>query len=182
VDSDLSPDRPAPLVKLQCSSESSTNRASTDIGFRCSPHALGDRSLDYRVFTRLEPRPYPKARPKSSHELPRSFRERHSPSGLSPHRPTEAGPYVEKAPPVGFLPLQRLPAQGSGMIDRVSQTRPPAPSGFLDLLTPSSAPSLPTHISESDPLLGFHPPELCSSRAAVRRLQRLCPLVVESPF
>jgi hypothetical protein len=33
-----------------------------------------------------------------------------------------------------------------------------------------------------DPRLGFDPLELCSSRAAVRRLRRLCPLVVVTLF
>ena len=32
-----------------------------------------------------------------------------------------------------------------------------------------------------DPLMGFRPPEPCSSRAAVRRLRRLYPLVVAAP-
>jgi hypothetical protein len=32
-----------------------------------------------------------------------------------------------------------------------------------------------------DPLVGLHPPELCSSRAAVRRLRRRSPLVVGRP-
>jgi hypothetical protein len=47
------------------------------------------------------------------------------------------------APPLRFFPLQRLPAQGSGMKWPGLQTQPPAPSGFLNLLAPSSAPSLP---------------------------------------
>jgi len=56
-------------------------------------------------------------------------------------------------------------------------TRPPAPSGFLNLLTLSSAPSLPA-LFHADPLLGLNPPELYSSRAAVRRLRRRYPHAV----
>jgi len=48
------------------------------------------------------------------------------------------------APPLRFLPLQRLPrTEQRRKIGRACISRPPAPSGFLNLLTPSSAPSLP---------------------------------------
>jgi hypothetical protein len=59
--------------------------------------------------------------------------------------------------------------------------RPPAPSGFLNLLTPSSTASL-LALFHARSAHGVRPPELFSSRAAVRRLQRLCPLDVSSAF
>jgi hypothetical protein len=59
--------------------------------------------------------------------------------------------------------------------------RPPAPSGYRNLLAPSSAPSLPGLISCRIRSWG-HPPELCSSRAAVRCSQRRSPLGVRAAF
>jgi hypothetical protein len=59
--------------------------------------------------------------------------------------------------------------------------RPPAPSGYRNLLAPSSAPSLPGLISCRIRSWG-HPPELCSSRAAVRWSQRRSPLGVRAAF
>jgi hypothetical protein len=50
---------------------------------------------------------------------------------------------IAAAPPMRFAPLQRLPARGSGLFSRACLTRPPAPPGFLNLLTPRSAPCLP---------------------------------------
>jgi hypothetical protein len=63
------------------------------------------------------------------------------------------------------------------MIGRVCLARPPTSPGFLNLLTLSSAPSLPA-LFHAGCAHGVRPSELCSSRAAVRRLQRLCPLDV----
>jgi hypothetical protein len=52
-------------------------------------------------------------------------------------------PKVAAAPSMRFAPLQRLPARGSGISGRACLTRPPAPSGFLNLVAPWSAPCLP---------------------------------------
>jgi hypothetical protein len=48
---------------------------------------------------------------------------------------------------------------------------------FANLMTPSSPPRLPA-IFQAESAHGVIPSEPCSSRAAVRRLRRLCPLVV----
>jgi hypothetical protein len=61
------------------------------------------------------------------------------------------------------------------------QFRPPAPSGSRNLLAPSSAPSLPGLVSCRIRSWG-HPPELSSSRAAVRCFQRRSPLDVRNAF
>jgi hypothetical protein len=78
------------------------------------------------------------------------------------------------APSLRFAPLQRLPARSSGFFARTCLIRAPAPSGFLNLLTPQP-PRACRPCFRPDPLMGFSPSELCSSRAAVRRLRRLCP-------
>jgi hypothetical protein len=78
-------------------------------------------------------------------------------------------------------PLQRLPARGSGFVGRVCLARPPAPSGFLNLLAPRSAPSL-LALFHARSAHGVRPPELCSSRTAVRRLRRPYPHGVQEPF
>jgi hypothetical protein len=81
-----------------------------------------------------------------------------------------------------FLPLQRFPHSRQRLFeDRVSHARPPAPSGFLNLLTLRSAPSLLALFHDRSSH-GVLPSELCSSRAAVRRLQRRYPLDVGTPF
>jgi hypothetical protein len=85
------------------------------------------------------------------------------------------------APPLRFRPLQRFPARSSGMNGRTYLARPPAPSGFRNLLAPSSAPSLPA-LFHAGSAPGVNPPELSSSRAAVRCFQRLSPLGVRAAF
>jgi hypothetical protein len=81
------------------------------------------------------------------------------------------------APPMRFAPLQRLPTQGSGMMTGF------ASPGRLRLQVFSTSwrldpPRACRPCFMPDPLLGLHPPEPCSSRAAVRCLQRLSPHVV----
>jgi hypothetical protein len=56
--------------------------------------------------------------------------------------------------------------------------QPPASSGFLNLLTLSHAPCLPV-LFRTGSALGVRSPGLCSSHAAVRRLQRRSPLAVD---
>jgi hypothetical protein len=177
VESDLSPSRPTPLVKLRCSSEFLSDRASNDIGFRCSPLVLGVARWTPGFSHGRLPCHARKLDRVSSLELPPSFRERRPPSGRRPRIRPRSSPRA-LAPPVRFLPLQRLPAQGSGIkSDRASHTRPPTPPGFLNLLTSSSAPSL-LALFHARSAHGVRPSELSSSRAAVRRLRRRCPLVV----
>jgi hypothetical protein len=90
---------------------------------------------------------------------------------------TEVAPEAS-APPVRFFPLQRFPARGSGtMVAELPALDRPPPSGFLDLLAFSSAPDL-LALFHARSAPGVRPSELCSFRAAVRRLRRRCPLVV----
>jgi hypothetical protein len=84
----------------------------------------------------------------------------------SPHGVRRDG--ASAAPPMRFLPLQRLPAQSSGIDGRGCLARPPAPPGFLNLLAPSSAPCL-LALFHARSAHGVRPSELCSSRTAVRR-------------
>jgi hypothetical protein len=84
---------------------------------------------------------------------------------------------VAAAPPMRFAPLQRFLARGSGMMTGF------ASPGRLRLQVFSTSwrldpPRACRPCFMPDPLLGLHPPELSSSRAAVRRLQRLSPHVV----
>jgi hypothetical protein len=69
------------------------------------------------------------------------------------------------APSLEFAPLQRFPTWSSGMIGRPCLARPPASSGFLNLLTPSSAPRLPA-LFHAGSAHGVRPTKLSSSRAA----------------
>jgi hypothetical protein len=55
-----------------------------------------------------------------------------------------------------------------------------ASAGFLNLSTLYAAPRLPA-LFRAGSAPGVRPSELCSSRAAVRRLRRLCPLVIRKP-
>jgi len=82
------------------------------------------------------------------------------------------------APPLRFLPLQRLPARRSGLpgLPLPGLTSP----GSLNLLTPKRRP-MPAGPIQTRSALGVCPSEPCSSRAAVRRLQRPCPHVVGFP-
>jgi hypothetical protein len=117
----------------------------------------------------------------SSHELPPSFRVRRSASGRRSRLRPKSLP-KPSAPPVRFSPLQRLSIRGSGtkVAEHPRLDRPP-PTGFLNLLASSSAPNLPA-LFHAGSALGVHPSELCSFRAAVRRLQRRCPLAVGMSF
>jgi hypothetical protein len=71
-------------------------------------------------------------------------------------------------------PFSVFPPRAAASIDWVCFAQPPAPSGTHNLLAPSSALSLPA-LFHAGSALGTHPPELCSSRAAVRCFQRLSP-------
>jgi hypothetical protein len=81
------------------------------------------------------------------------------------------------APPLRFLPLQRLPTQDSGFRSRVCLARLPAPPGFLNPLAPSSVPRL-LALFHARSALGVRPPEPSSSRAAACRLRHRYPLDV----
>jgi hypothetical protein len=66
------------------------------------------------------------------------------------------------------------------LFGRASHARSPAPSGFLNLLTLSSAPNL-LALFHARSALGVFPSELSSSRTAVHRLRRRCPPAVRIP-
>jgi len=76
-----------------------------------------------------------------------------------------------------WFPFSVFPTRGSGFMGRRFLVRPPASSGFRNLLTPSSAPSLPA-LFHTGPAPGVHPSEHCSSGAGERRLRRRYPLGV----
>lgn len=80
-------------------------------------------------------------------------------------------------PPVRFSPLQRLPARGSGVLVELSRFDRLASSGFPNLLTLWSAPSLPV-LFHTGSALGVRPSELCSSRTGGSRLRYHCPLAI----
>jgi hypothetical protein len=125
------------------------------------------------------------------HDLRHRSRCRLQSSSLGLSRSFRVPPRVERppdcpeqvrtaAPPVRFLPLQRFPVESSGSSCLgVPRTRRHASSGFLNLLTPSSASDLPA-LFQTGSALGVLPSEPSSSRAAVRRLRRRCPPVVRN--
>jgi hypothetical protein len=84
--------------------------------------------------------------------------------------------------PRGSLPLQRFPASGSGFRDHAFQPVIACAFGFSRPLDAFIRPMPAWPCFMPDPLLGFHPSKLSSSRAAVRRLQRPCPPVVRPPL
>jgi hypothetical protein len=107
--------------------------------------------------------------PGSSHGLRLLFR-----GGQAPSRRFTA------APPTRFLPLQRFPARGSGMmVEGPNSTacafRYSQPLGAL--VRPELAGLIPCRIRSWG-----HPPELCSSRVAVRCFQRRSPRGVRTAF
>jgi hypothetical protein len=107
----------------------------------------------------------------SSHELSVPFREL---PNASRHVCPDPKSSASAAPSMRFCPLQRIPEQGSGMVGRVYLTRPPAPSGFLNLLALRSALNL-LALFHARSVHGVHPSERCSSRAVVRRFRRRSP-------
>jgi hypothetical protein len=177
-------------MKLQCSTESLSDRASNRFGFRCSPHVLGvarwttgsshDRAPDH---TRKNGRV-------SSLELPLSYRVRCSPSGprLHPRPKPNAKPL---APPVRFPPLQRLPVQGSGTkSDRASQARPAYAFRFSQPRGVFVRPWTCWPCFMPDPLMGFTlqsfappvQPYAVSSAVALLSLERLTVLPEEPAY
>jgi hypothetical protein len=129
-----------PLMELQHPSEFFSELASTRIGWMlpsCPRPKLG-----YRVFTGPGSRAHSERKPGNPLmglcSPTESSKLERPPASSAPERVC-----TRAAPPMRFLPLQRLPARGSGIVGRVSLARPPAPPGFLNLLVLRSAPSLP---------------------------------------
>lgn len=106
-------------------------------------------------------------------EPPSEFSRTASP-GREPRR------HFRPDPPLGFHPLQRFPGVGQPPIARLPRSWLVAPSGFRNLLTLCSAPPLPA-LFHAGPAPGVRPPELCSSRTAVRHFQRRTPHAVQRP-
>jgi len=80
-----------------------------------------------------------------------------------------------------FTPSAFPPLGAAASIDRACISQSPAPPGFLNLMTLSSAPSLPA-LFHAGSALGVHPPKLSSSCTAVRCFQRPSPLGVPTAF
>jgi len=157
---------------------------------RRSLPALVPSGMGSKVFARQAPGRIAKNLPDASHGLGLPFRVRPTPSRRSNARTVNADAperalgrpetgRQEAAPPLRFVPLQRIAEQGSGFRGRACLTRPPAPSGFLSLLTPWSAPNL-LALFHARSAHGVRPSEPSSSRAAVCRLQHRSPLGVGS--
>jgi hypothetical protein len=188
-------DPKSPLLSFRSPSENSGNRAAATEGIRPKPRAFtpsrgsalppttcrafhDEQARRFRSSQRLA-RPRSARGPRASSLTRRALR-----------RPTEAERFRSRrsrtlrktAPLMRFLPLQRVPHSRQRLFEgRASHARPPAPSGFLNLLTLQSAPSLPA-LFHAGSAPGVRPSEPCSSRAAVRRLRRRCPLDVATPF
>jgi hypothetical protein len=86
---------------------------------------------------------------------------------------------VRTAPPMRFAPLQRLPAQSSGLTAWFASPHHLRPQVFSTSRR-FRPPCACRPCFMPNPLMGLHPSELSSSRAAVRRLQRQCPLDVDT--
>jgi hypothetical protein len=134
-------------------------------------------ALDSRVFTRPAIQPY-----RSKTESP--LLSLRPPSENAAHRaaaapfPTEVvrdstGSSREVSSPSAFP----RPGQRHEIVIELPTLDRPPPSGFLDLMASSSAPDL-LALFHARSAPGVLPSELCSSRAAVRRLRRRCPPVV----
>jgi hypothetical protein len=82
--------------------------------------------------------------------------------------------------PWGFFPFSVSPPRAAAFNNRASHSQSPAPPGFLNLLALRSAPSL-LALFHARSAHGVRPSEPSSSRAAVRRLRRLCPPDVATP-
>jgi hypothetical protein len=102
-----------------------------------------------------------------------------------PHQESSCRPHTLQAgrlaaPPVRFLPLQRFASPGQRPVGRACRAHPPASSGFLNLLTRSSAQNLPA-LFRAGSAHGVRPSELSSSRAGRSRLRLCYPLAVGKP-
>jgi hypothetical protein len=187
-------DPKSPLLSFRSSSENSGNRAAATEGIRPKPRAFTPSRGSTLPLPSCQAFHDEQARRFRSSQGPARPRPTRGPSASSlarraPSHPTEAERFRSRrsrtlrktTPLMRFLPLQRFPHPGQRLFEgRAFHTRPPAPSGFLNLLTPRSVPSL-LALFRARSAHGVRPSELCSSRAAVRRLQRRCPLDVGTP-
>jgi hypothetical protein len=133
--------------------------------------------LDFRVFARPGFRSCPRARPNSSHELPPSFRVRRSTSGRCPLRDRGRSGAIGSSREVSPPTASPRPGQRHEKVTELPALDRPPPTGFLNLVASSSAPDL-LALFHARSAPGVRPSELCSFRAAARRLRRRCPPVV----
>jgi hypothetical protein len=149
------------------------------VSVRCSPPALSPFGVGFRVLARLGARPaFTSAgdplldlRP-SSESLQASSRPR---SVLAP----KSSSFSVTSSREVSRPFSVSPHRAAASFDRAFHTRSPAPPGFLNLLTLLSAPCL-VALFHATSAHGVAPFRAFSSRAAVRRLRRLSPLVVQA--
>jgi hypothetical protein len=184
-----SPNWTTPLVRLPRPAEYYLSSLAPVL-LRRSPPALDHVRSGFRVFTMQAPE-----QQLACSRVPLMSFGSSSEAAQAPSRCTTLVS-LGAAPPLRFNPLQRLPARSSGMNWPGLQTLPPAPSGFLNLLAPSSAPSLPAlfhagsalgftlqsfipHtqryvVSNASPLLAFAPPSgFFSARESATRISGL---------
>jgi hypothetical protein len=140
-----------------------------------SPHVLGACALDYRVLTTPDAA---NAREIVDDSLSWACALLQSaPSSKPPLAITRSRVLVRVAPSMRFAPLQRFPAQGSGNMVRLASPHHLRPQVFSTSRR-FDPPRACRPCFMPNPLMGLHPSELFSSRAAVRRLRRLGPPVV----
>jgi hypothetical protein len=175
-----SPVRPVPLVELRCPTEFFFHRASSRIGFGSSLLALLRSPAGLPGFRPMECPSQPKPSRTSSLELAVSFRVLRSPSGHTLRsRPKPFASCATSSLAVSS-PSAFSPPEAAAHDDQASHAQPACASRFSqphDAFV--SAPSLPA-LFHAGSAPGVRPSEPCSSRAAVRRLRRRCPLVVRS--
>jgi hypothetical protein len=135
--------------------------ASVDIGFDAPSLSFARAGLDYEVFAARGPHRLHVA----GVEAPLSGLHSLSKTEPGTELPQTAPPERDRttAPSSRFLPLQRFHSPGSGIVGGLPTARQPASPGFLNLMTLSSARSIPAlfHASHAH---GVYPTELCSSR------------------
>jgi len=194
---DPSPNRAFPLVRLPYPAECSIRSASVVTASTLPSCPLPSRAGLQGLHPPDAGKQVNGSRILSWASAPLQRLPKHRAAALSswfPRNPTPGTKTVRQlaAPPLRFRPLQRLSSseqrhEWSGM-----QSRPPAPSGYRNLLAPSSAPSLPAlfhagsalgvtlqsllppaqphAVSSAVPLLAFPPPSgSCSARESVSR-------------
>jgi len=94
---------------------------------------------------------------------------------------TEPLPVTSSSSLEVFSPSASSSPEAAARLARLRVSRPPSAFRFSQPLDASSAPSLPA-LFHAGSALGVYPPELCSSRAAVRCSQRLSPHGVRDVF
>jgi hypothetical protein len=95
-------------------------------------------------------------------------------AAATPTKPSRARSDIA-APPMRFLPLQRVPAHSSSIMSGLACPERLRPQVFSTSRRVSDPPRACRPCFMPDPLMGFRPSEPCSRRVAVRRLRRRSP-------